>query len=39
MELIRLIMKKYKVLTTHSLFIKTHEEAIELLISLIEPEK
>ena len=30
---------KYKVLTTHSLFIKTHEEAIDLLISLIKPEK
>lgn len=30
---------KCKILTTHSLFIKTHEEAMELLISLIKPEK
>ena len=30
---------KYKILTTHSLFIKTNEEAMELLISLIKPEK
>lgn len=29
----------FKVLTTHSLFIKTHMEAMELLISLIKPEK
>ena len=29
---------KFKILTTHSLFIKTHEESIELLDSLIKPE-
>ena len=35
----RIDYSKFKVLTTHSLFIKTHEEAIDLLISLIKPEK
>ena len=29
---------KFKILTTHSLFIKKHEEAIELLESLIKPD-
>ena len=30
--------QKFKVLTTHSLFIKTHEEAIELLDTLVKPD-
>ena len=30
--------QKFKVLTTHSLFIKTHEEAIQLLDTLVKPE-
>ena len=30
--------KKFKILTTHSLFLKSHDEAIELLESLIKPE-
>ena len=32
-------LSEFKILTTHSLFIKTHEEAMELLLSLIKPEK
>lgn len=30
---------KFKIITTHSLFIKDHDEAVELLDMTIEPEK